>query len=242
MTITQSVTATTVTPGDRYDLDLVAVDLYRDIHKGIRSELFAITTTAGNVDPSDRHGRLALADHVSSMGDVLVSHAHHEDNFIEPALLEHLPELAERIDTDHHVLEARYGFITDLAMDAADATGTDQRRLGHLLYLELSAFTSAYLAHQVVEERVVMPALERALGVEAMLGIHGAIVSSIPPGEMARSLAFMIPAMNLDDRTEMLTGIRMSAPPEAFEGVVGLARSVLHPTDFGALAARLGGG
>ena len=175
------------------------------------------------------------------MGDVLVSHAHHEDSFIEPALLEHLPELAERIDADHHALEARYAFITDLAMDAADASGTDRRRLGHLLYLELSAFTSAYLAHQVVEERVVMPALERALGVEAVLGIHGAILSSIPPDEMARSLAFMIPAMNLDDRTEMLTGIRMSAPPEAFDGVVGLARSVLHPADFGALAARLGG-
>ena len=53
-------------------------------------------------------------------------------------------------------------------MDAADAGAADQRRLGHLLYLELSAFTSAYLAHQVVEERVVMPALEQALGFEAV--------------------------------------------------------------------------
>ena len=239
MTTNQTLTATPVTPGDRYDIDLVAVDLYRDIHKGIRSELFAITTTAGSVDPADRHGRLALADHVASMGDVLVSHAAHEDAFIEPALLEHLPELAERIDADHHVLEARYAWLTELAMDAADATGTDRRRLGHLLYLESSGFTSAYLAHQVVEERLVMPALERALGVDAVLGIHGAIISSIPPDEMARSLAFMIPAMNLDDRTEMLTGMRMSAPPEAFDGVLGLARSVLDPGDFGALAGRL---
>ena len=87
-----------------------------------------------------------------------------------------------------------------------------------------------------------MPALERAIGVEAVLGIHVAILSSIPPDEMGRSLAFMLPAMNLDDRTELLAGMRMTAPPEAFDGVVGLARSVLDPADFGALAARLGGG
>ena len=241
MTITETFTTADTTTG-RYDFELAAHDLYRDIHKGIRSELFAITSTAGNVAPSDRNGWLALADHIVSMGSLLTSHAAHEDAFIDPVLVEHQPELAEQIETDHHAFEARYAWITSLAMDAADAGAADRRRLAHLLYLELSGFTSAYLAHQLVEERVVMPALERSLGFEAVLGIHGAILSSIPPEEMGRSLAFMLPAMNLDDRTDMLTGMRMSAPPEAFDGVVGLARSVLEPADFGALAARLGVG
>jgi hypothetical protein len=109
----------------------------------------------------------------------------------------------------------------------------------HLLYHELSGFTSAYLAHQLVEERVVMPAIERAIGPEGALDVHVAIVSAIPPELMARSLAFMLPAMNIDDRTELLTGMKMSAPREAFDAVTGLARSVLEPTDFAALAARL---
>ena len=84
-----------------------------------------------------------------------------------------------------------------------------------------------------------MPALEQAVGVDAVIGMHMAIISSIPPEEMAQSLAFMLPSMNLDDRVELLGGMRMSAPPEAFAGVVGLARSVLHPTDYAAVAARL---
>ena len=120
-----------------------------------------------------------------------------------------------------------------------DAAVSDQRRLMHLLYLELSGFTSAYLAHQLVEERVVMPAIEKAIGPEGALGVHIAIVSSIPPDVMARSLAFMLPAMNIDNRTEMLTGMKMSAPPQAFDAVMGLASSVLEPADFTALAARL---
>lgn len=225
------------TRGAEIDFGLVAFDLYRDIHKGIRAELFSVTSAAGSVDPSDGCGRAALADHVAAVKDVLELHAEHEDTAID--LGAHLPELADRIEADHHALDARITWLHELAQDVAGAATVDQRRLGHLLYLELSGFTSAYLTHQVVEERVVMPALERAIGVDAVVGIHQAIVGSIPPPKMAESLAFMLPAMNVDDRTELLGGMRMAAPPEAFAGVVDLARSVLAPTDFHALATRL---
>ncbi len=227
------------TVGTTYDFDLVAVDLYRDIHKGIRAELFDVTLAAGRGDPGCRADRAAVAAHVQSVGQVLELHAHHEDLHVEPALLEHAPSLAEQIATDHHVLEARFDFVTELAQSTVDAAAADQRRLMHLLYLELSGFASAYLSHQLVEERVVMPAIEHAIGPQAALGIHVAIVSTIPPDVMAQSLAFMLPAMNIDNRTELLTGMKMSAPPEAFDAVMGLAGSVLAPTDFTALAARL---
>ena len=57
---------------------------------------------------------------------------------------------------------------------------------------------------------------------------------------MAQSLALMLPAMNIDDRTEMLGGMQAGAPAEVFDGVWGLAGSVLAPADHAALAARLG--
>jgi hypothetical protein len=49
----------------------------------------------------------------------------------------------------------------------------------------------------------------------------------------------MLPAMNVDDRTEMLAGIRQSAPPEAFAGVLGLAAQVLAPAEHDVLVRRL---
>lgn len=231
--------ATDRTAAPSYDFDLVVVDLYRDIHKGIRGELFDLTTTAGNIDPADRCARADLAGHVLSVAHVLEMHADHEDAAIDPVLAEWAPSLAEQIHDDHVVLEARFDAVAQLAQAAVDAATVDQRRLLHLLHLELSGFTSAYLAHQIVEERVVMPTLERSIGPAAVGAIHAAIVGSIPPEEMARSLAFMLPAMNLDDRTELLTGIRMGAPAEVFGAVVGLARSVLPGADFASLAQRL---
>ena len=73
-----------------------------------------------------------------------------------------------------------------------------------------------------------------------MLAIHQAIIASIPPDEMATSLALMLPAMNIDDRAEMLGGMQAGAPPEVFAGVWSLVGSVLEVHDVAVLARRLG--
>jgi hypothetical protein len=221
------------------DFSIPAVDLYRDIHKGIRAELFAVTSTAGSIDPSDRCDRAALADHVVSVAAVLESHAHHEDVVIDPVLERHLPDLASEINDDHARLERMFSSITDLADSVVDVAVADQRRLMQLLHLDLARFTSSYLEHIDLEERVVMQRLPELLGVDEIAAMHGAIVGSIPPDEMARSLAFMLPAMNIADRTELLSAMRTAAPPEAFEATMGLAGSVLRPADYRSLAERL---
>jgi len=234
MTITES--TTTVGAG----FELVALDLYKDIHKGIRAELFAVTGTAGNTDPSDRAGRVALAAHVAEIHDVLEMHAEHEDTAIQHLVERHLPDVAETVVRDHASFEVRGEGLVALAAAAAEAEVADARRLVHLLYLDLASFTSSYLAHQDLEERVIMPGLQAAIGFEAVLGVHQQIVGSIPPPVMAQSLAFMLPAMNVDDRTDLLGGMQAGAPPEVFAGVWSLVGSVLDATDTKTLATRLG--
>jgi hypothetical protein len=217
----------------------VVHDTYRDIHKGIRAELFALTLAAGRFDPSSETDRRALATHVGQVVTMLANHAHHEEAFVQPLLVEHLPELAERIEADHPVLEARIEDLLGRAEDNVAAT-SDLRWRTHQLYVETASFTSSYLAHQDFEERQVMPALEAAIGPDAVLEMDLALVASIPPEEAAISLAFMIPAMNLDDRAEMLGRMRAGAPAEVFGGVWSLVGSVLDRHDVDALAARIG--
>ena len=108
------------------------------------------------------------------------------------------------------------------------------------IYVELASFTGVYLAHQDFEERQVMPALERAVGVDDVIALNQAIVGSIPPDEMMRTLPLMLTAMNIDDRAEMLGGMQAGAPPEVFAGVWNLTRSVLTPGDIRDLGRRLG--
>jgi hypothetical protein len=221
-------------------LEPVAVDIYRDIHKGIRAELFALTGAAGNLDPDDRAGRADLARHVNSVADLLVSHAEHEDAVVQPVLEVQVPTLAETIAIDHPVLESRIADIRSLADNVVEAPSASPRGDVHRVYVELASFTSAYLAHQDFEERHVMPALEQAIGVDEVVALNAAIIASIPPDEMAKGLSVMIPAMNVEDRTELLGGAQQGMPAEVFARVWGLARSVLTPADGDALARRLG--
>ena len=219
----------------------VTFDLYKDIHKAIRAELFGVTLTTGSMDPNADDDRAGLATRVGQLVHLLVSHAEHEDAHMQDLLVAHVPRLAHRIEEEHVALEARMLDLTTLAAAAADARGGDPaRRRLHALYLELASFSSDYLAHQDVEERVVMPALSAAVPIEVLLGRHEAIVSSIPPQEMAMSLSIMLPALNGDDRAELLGGMQAGAPPEVFAGVVGLAQTVLAPQDFATLSTRLG--
>jgi hypothetical protein len=217
----------------------VTLDLYRDVHKGIRTELFSVTTEAASLDPSLGVARAGLARHVRDTVALLIEHAEHEDAAIQPVLERELPDLAAKVAVDHEVLEARMEGLVALAEEAAELDAVDAGHRVHRVHLAVASFTGAYLEHQDVEERVIMPALETAVGVEAVVGIHQAILSAIPPQEMAKSLALMLPAMNVDGRTELLGGMRAGAPAEVFDGVWSLAGSVLDPVDLAAVASRL---
>jgi hypothetical protein len=210
----------------------VPFDLYRDVHKAIRVALFDLVTEAGRLDPGDRPARIAHATKVRAMMQLLVMHAEHEDRSCDSAITQVLPERSAEIAADHVALEARMERLVELADLAFHANRTDDRAAVHALYLDLASFTSAYLAHQEMEEW-------DALGIEPLLAIHGEILASLSPEEMGTSLALMLPAMNIEDRVEMLAGMCADAPPEAFAPVWALAGQVLTAIDFDALSARL---
>ncbi len=240
MTVTQQADETDVTVArGAVPFRPVAFDLYRDIHKGIRADLFGLTASAGRADPSAPGERAAVAADVDRVVAVLVTHAEHEDAAIQPALEVHLPDLAEQVVTDHAALELRMDDLRALAAEMVAAPAGQQRDRAHHLYLDLASFTGEYLAHQDLEERVLMPALEAEIGVEAVIAIHESIIGNIPPAELAESLAIMLPSMNVDDRTELLGGMQAGAPPEVFAGVWGLAVTVVPADDLAVVAARL---
>ncbi len=64
-------------------------------------------------------------------------------------------------------------------------------------------------------------------------------MASLTPDEVAQSSALMIAAMNIEDQSELLGGMRAGAPPEVFTGVLVLAESVLEPSRYAALVQRL---
>ena len=77
-------------------LETVTFDFYRDIHKGIRNELFAVTHAAGTVDPGNAEAIAAVATRWRNLSGMLVTHADHEEVYVQPVVEEHAPHLAGR--------------------------------------------------------------------------------------------------------------------------------------------------
>ena len=217
----------------------VVLDLYRGIHKGIRSELFAVVGEAGRVDPSDTSGLAALAGQVQSVAHFLDHHATTEDQHIGPVLEEQVPDIAERIAADHESFDRRVGGLCSLAEEVRSVTGPRGDAV-HELYIELASFTGTYLLHQDFEERVINPTLEDTIGVAEMVRIQESVIATMEPQELMLGLAAMLPAMNIDDRAGMLGGMHANAPEPVFAAIWSLAGSVLAPFDHQAVAQRLG--
>jgi hypothetical protein len=235
-------TAITQLAVETADLAAVEVDVYRDIHKAIRRELFSVAGATGSVDPGDRDAVATQADRLRGLVRMLVSHAEHEEAFLQGLIEVHAPQLAAVVMRDHRWLEHQMAQLEVLAEQAVDAPRADARRTVHKLYLGLASFTSDYLGHQAFEELEISPALSIAIGPDELAAVDAAIVASIPPDEMEISLRAMLPAMNVEDRVELLGGIRAGAPSEVFGMVLGLADQVLDADDYRSTAARLGVG
>jgi len=221
-------------------LETVTFDIYRNIHKGIRHGLFSVTLAAGEVDPHDQPGVQAVAQRWSDLVAVLVAHAEHEDDFVQPEIARFAPAYADEIAEAHPRLEAQMAELEILADRAAESCPEQARILTHRLYLGLASFTAEYLQHQEFEEFEVMVMLSQHLTFDELLTIDNAIVASIEPDMMAASAALMLPAMNIEDQTELYEGARMGVPAEVFDGMLMLAQSVLEPVRYQALTQRLG--
>jgi hypothetical protein len=216
----------------RLDLDLV-----RYVHKGIRSALFAVTTAAGRLDPADDIGLEVLAAEIRDVARLLADHARADDEHIQPALT--TDGVGRAIADGRDRLESSVERIVDSVTLARSVAGDERRRSIHELYLELAAFTGAYLAQQDHEERVVAPVLSVRLGADGVADLFHRIVTDMRPDELTRCMVATLPALDVDDRRELLDGLRSAMTADAFDAVWSLASSLLSDEDLAPLAARL---
>jgi hypothetical protein len=221
-------------------IDAVVVDVYRDIHKGIRHELFGVTLDAGRVDPGSPEAVTGVASRWANLVNLLVAHADHEETFLQPVIEQFTPVYAEEIAETHARLEGQMAQLELLADRAAESCAEQRRLLTHRFYLGLASFTAAYLEHQEFEEFEVMVMLSQHMAPEELRAIDVAIVASVSPEMMGQALSIMVPAMNIEDQTELFGGMQAGAPAEVFAGAMGLAQTVLEPGRYEALARRLG--
>lgn len=145
----------------------------------------------------------------------------------------------QTIAAQHGDVEAGMARLEERCERLATVGRPGRAAAAHNLYLDLSRLTSVYLAHQLVEETQVMPALRAVVPTDELVGVEVAIRGSLPPDEMAAVMTHLLPAMDVEERTEMLGGMAM-APPEVFALFRAAAKAALPADQWAQVAQRIG--
>jgi len=214
------------------------IDLYNEIHKGLRRTLCEWVGRLGRLDAENTaevaEARAAFAE----LTAMLTAHAAHEEHWVHPLLAACAPDLLADLERDHAAHDARLAAVADALDQLAAGNAESPWALQHEVYRTFADFCGHYLVHMAREEGEAMPALQARHSDEELAGIEAQIRGAVPPDEMARFFAIMIPAMHVAERATLLANMKAHAPKPAFDGVCALAANVLDSAEWAAARDR----
>lgn len=161
----------------------MAIDLFHNVHKGIRHALFDAVFALGRED-DDARERLRKALHFTA------HHGENEDVLLVPLLTARLPSVANRMRIAHEAID---GMLHRLQRDVDGDTPLAA------LYARTCAFTSRYLEHVAEEEELVDPAIRAAYRDEELAFIGRESMARTSPDDARMMLTLMLPSLKKED-------------------------------------------
>lgn len=202
-------------------------DLYTAIHKALRSRLFQTVSMVESCDFSEPAERDAALTHVRDTLAFLEEHAGHEDEFVMPRIANANASLAERLEAAHARVEQSGANVAGLVAAIAAASPEVAVGRGPELCHAVNVLVSEHFEHMNEEETLANATLWQAHSDDELRQLQGELQATIPPERMGQWMSIMLPALNVHERIGVMTGMKAGAPPEAFQGIMGLGRQVV---------------
>ncbi len=161
----------------------MAIDLFHNVHKGIRHALFDAAFALGRGD-DDARERLRNALHFTA------HHGQNEDVLLVPLLVARLPSVAIRMRMGHEEMD---GMLHRLRHDLESDTSLAA------LYARTCAFTSRYLEHIAEEEELIDPAIRGAYRDEELAFIGRESMARTNTDDARMMLRLMLPSLTKED-------------------------------------------
>lgn len=215
-------------------------DLYTEVHKGLRRALTDLLNDAGRLDVEDASAVVDFNARLGFVKGLLEEHAGNEETYVQPLLAPADADLAATIGATHEELANELSTVVEVYKQLSDANAEQGAVFGKRAYYHLARFIGRYFVHMSSEELEVMPHLQARMSDAELMDVQNQLRGAIPPPRMADYLKIMIPAMNIQERTAMFSGMKAFAPPEALNGACQLATTVLDEHEWQDLRDRVG--
>jgi len=214
-------------------------NLFRPVHKGIRSMLFTLglrigTTDFTSVAESNEIAMQMRQDLTNSLSNcilcLLQTHSNHEEKDLFSAVRP-LDEEPVRMMTAEHAVIVRRTYSVAKKCDELLGAKDPLRRieLGDALVSEANDLFAFYLAHLNNEEAVLVPVMWEHFTDAQLRAMRAQFYNAIPLPLFETWMRWTLPALNVNELVVLLSGMKTDPSPNRFPDAVRLAKETLRP-------------
>jgi hypothetical protein len=201
-------------------------------HKGLRNALGQLTLLTGKTKFSDHQQVEKLKKLADEVFFLLKDHTKTENEFILKPLSEKNSTVAEPYFEDHTDIEEWENHLFE-SIKNLDGTQTDDQ--GHLIYLNLCDFQSAYLDHIDEEDVELEEKLQKHFSDEELIQHQIKIMQQMEFSTLLLWFKYIVPARRTEENAQVLRNFKNNAPEEAFQAVIQTIQGELSHEEFEAI-------
>jgi len=216
-------------------------DIYGGIHKGLRRALCGLLTRFSSADFGDAAQKAELLRELRLVLTMNYHHLRDENLFYHIALEERSKGASARLAHQHDEHEKSIAELRQLADTLEKADAQTLPSVVQNLYRRYGVFVGDSLLHMAEEEQDFLPQFHALFSDDELKTIVAKLRAQVPPDVTMAMMCNVIPALSRNERFMVLNGMKLTAPPEAFNAVMQVAaRPNLSAEDWKDLTSRLG--
>ena len=216
-------------------------DLYREVHKGMRLAVASVTTQAGSADAGDERSVRTLLHEWRDVSFVLRGHHDHEDEFCDPLVRRHAPQLRDELEEGHRLIDHQLAALQTGRWTESGPPGRSTGPGSSLgFHLDLADLAACYLPHLALRRALRDACPQCCAQRSGPRGGHG------PDQEQRASAGHVLvhplhgPGDGLRRAPRHARRHVAGAPPEIFELFRATAHAALPPQEYEAVALAAG--
>ncbi len=203
-------------------------NIFNQIHKGLRALLYETIIKLQQTDFTDAEDADEAVQQIKIILDLFDEHAHTEDTFILPAIVEYEPSVVDVFAQEHVQDHALSNKLNGLLQAFSLTISPDAKReIGAAISNAVFEFMLFNLEHMKKEEDVLNKLLWRYYTDEVLHGITMNIVANVPADKMPLYNKWMMRGLSNTEIIGWLKQVKNNAPEFVFNSYVDLATNEL---------------
>jgi hypothetical protein len=175
-------------------------DMYRFIHKAIRSLMFETASRVATTDFAEPAEAQAAGDAIARMTNILRAHADHEDRFVMPLVHAASAAVYRALNEDHDRVEALHRGLDLRVAELPGQKGPERVAVVRDLTTGLHRLIAEHLHHMEREERDANAALWARFSDGELVAVHHQILAAAEPAMRDTMMGYMLPALSASER------------------------------------------